>query len=817
MAEWIVSTILEQLTAITIDKAREAWSLVKGAEKEVKRLESNFKALQMELEDAEEREYLDKRLKHWLDKFRDVACDMEDVLDEWEIAVQQLQRDGIESTTSGFVRKWMVCPSISCFSSGSQIVRGYDIATKIKEINRELDQIVNDRVRFELIKKEIKQHKPRLESTSFVDVSELIGRDAVKKDIIRFLLCDERSGNIPTISIVGMGGIGKTALAQLIFNDSRIQAHFSKTIWVCASNPFDLSKTAKAILTELDPHAFAALNEATLQNVLGKITEKLKQTEGKFLFVFDDMWTIHDRDWEPLQAAFKCGVPGSCILVTTRNKSVARQMMSHVVPLELLHEEMCWLILAQKAFRGRNRISCENLEDIGREIANKCGGLPLAAKILGGLLQNKRGREEWQNVLNSVVWKSSFGQEIFSHLLLSYYDLPSPVRQCLSYCAIFSNRGTINKKELIQHWMAHGYLNSDDNVRRESKGEEYFEYLAARSFFQDFNKDADDNIISFEMHDLVHEFVHFLTQHRFVTEKVNGNSTLDLSSKKARHLDLIIQNYKSSPLCIYGIEKLRSLVVVTGDHQISGDVLQGLFSRSKLLRLLEFYLFHLGPGEVVRGMENLIHLRYLSFISCSGLENLPESVCELISLVSLNLRDCPNLEKLPVGIGKLMNLRYLCIEDCPYLTYYPKGIGSLTSLETLSGINMRIDRNDGDQLSIGDLENLDLLGGNLCVRLIGDAIDGNEVKRAKFHKKIHLKRMHIWICSQNLKLEEVLQSLNPPSNLTVVLFDYQKWIKSYDAKIRKIKIKEKIRVALMVQKAAREFLDRFGSGEGPTD
>ncbi|KAK8633973.1 hypothetical protein V6N13_014802 [Hibiscus sabdariffa] len=652
MAESIASVILEQLTAITIDKAREAWSLVRGAEKEVKRLESNFKALQLELEGAEEREYLDKRVKHWLDKFRDVSYDMEDVLDDWETAVLRLQRDGVESCTSCSVRKWKVCPFISCFSSGSQIVRRYDIATKIKEINEELDQIVNDKVRFELIKKETKQHKQRLESTSFVDVSELIGRDAVKEDIIRILLCEERSRNIPTVTIVGMGGTGKTALAQLIYNDSTIQAHFTKTIWVCASNPFDQSQIARAILADLDLDALVSLNTPTLQNILRMITEKLK--EIKFLFVFDDVWTDRDQDWEPLKAAFKYGMLGSWILVTTRNESVARQMeSSQIVPLQLLSEKICWSILAQKALSRRNQ---------------------------------------------------------------------------------------------------------------------------------------------------------FLTEDRFVIEEMTGNSTLDLSSKKARHLRLVIQNYKCSPLYIYGLEKLRSLIV-TSDDKTSGDVLQDLFSQLKLLRLLEFNSFHLRPEEIVPGMENLIHLRYLSLISCSGLENLPEAVCELISLQSLNLRDCLNLKKLAVGISKLINLRYLRIKDCPRLTYYPKGIGNLTSLETLSGIKMRIDGSDCDQLSIGDLENLNLLGGNLRVELIGDAIDWNEAKRAQLRNKIHLKRMDIWICSKSIKEDEVLQALNPPSNFPVVLFDYRKWFDSYDACLKRLNVRENIRVALIVQQAALQLVD----------
>ncbi|KAH1083346.1 hypothetical protein J1N35_023107 [Gossypium stocksii] len=798
MAEAIVSAILERMTAIAINKAVEARSLVQGAEEEVERLETNFKALRLELEDAEEKEYVDERVKLWLDKFRDVSYDMEDVLNEWETAVQQFQTD---PSGSASVRKWKVCPFGSCFSSGSQVVRRYNIATKIKEINEKVDEIVKDKVKFELIQREIKQPK-RPETTSFDVVSELIGRDAMKEEIISILLCEDKCRNVPTITLVGMGGTGKTALAQLIYKDHRIQTHFSRTIWVCASDPFDQTQIAMAILDYLSPDSLISLRTPKLQSILSKISEKL--TREKFLFVFDDVWTDRDQDWEPLKAAFKYGMPGSCILVTTHKDSVARLMESlHVFRLKLLSEEMCWLILSQKAFSGRSQASREILEDIGREIANKCQGLPLAAKTLGGLLQDKQGREEWQNVLNKVIWKSSSAHENFSPLLLSYYDLPSPIRQCLSYFAIFPNSNTIYKDELIQCWMAQGFLNSDDN-RRELIGEDYFKYLATRSFFHDFEEDTSGSIISCKMHDMVHKFVQFLTEHRFVTEEVPRNSTLDISSKRVRHLRLVIQSWDSSPLSICRIEKLRSLVVVSDDEtsgdETSGDALQDLLSRSKLLRFLELDSLHLRPEQIAGGMKNLIYLRYLSLVSCSGLEELPESVCELINLQSLNLRGCLDLKKLAVGMGKLINLRYLCINECPRLSYYPKGIRHLTSLTRLSGIKMRVDQSDGDEFSIGDLENLDLLSGNLCVELIGDAVNWDEANRAKLHKKIYLKRTDIWICSTNIKKEEVFKALNLPSTWPVELFDYKEWLDFDFARFMRIKVKEKMQEKMNMMK-----------------
>ncbi|XVE90037.1 hypothetical protein DITRI_Ditri20bG0044300 [Diplodiscus trichospermus] len=622
-----VSTILKRLSAFAIDKANEAWTIVRGAEEEVKRLELNFKALQYELEDAEEKQYLDKRLKHWLDRLKEVCYDMEDLFEDWKIVVQEMQTadHGAKISTTSFL-KGKVSFFFSLFSF-SEAVKRHDIPTRIKDINEELDQIVKDKKDFKLTKREIIRQTKRPESTSFVDVSKLHGRDEVKEDIIRTFLCgtsEEEGSCIPTISIVGMGGLGKTSVAQLIYNDHRIQTHFHEKIWVCVSDPFDPSKIARAILEALGLGSTISFT-TPLQTLLSKIHEKIK--EKKFFLVLDDVWIDRGQDWEQLKATFQSHISGSRILVTTRKESVAKHMeSSHVFPLGLLSDEICWKILSQKAFIGRNNISCENLEDIGRAIAKKCKGLPLAAINLGGFLQDKLGREEWQNVLDCEIWKLDFAQKyVFTPLLLSYYDLPSAIRPCLLYCAIFPKDEKIDKDELVQRWMAQGYLNSDDNLGIESKGEDYFKYLATRSFFHDFYKDTNGDIIQCKMPDLVHEFVQFLTGYGFVTEEIDEDLTLDLSSKRTRHLRLVFRRcrYFSS---VYGADKLRSLVAVSSEYGIKFDILDNLFSQSRHLRLLEF---HSWVENFSCDIGKLIHLRYLSFVSCIGIKYLAEAVCEL--------------------------------------------------------------------------------------------------------------------------------------------------------------------------------------------
>ncbi|XWS30446.1 hypothetical protein CRYUN_Cryun24cG0118500 [Craigia yunnanensis] len=212
--EALVVSIIQQLVKVTAENAQQELMLVTGVEKEVEKLQSNLKAIQCVLEDAEEKQIRDRSVRLWIERLKEVGYDMEDVLDEWKTAILKLKIDGVES----FYVKKKICSFLTCFAGCSQVVRRHDIATKIKEINEELDEIAKDKDRYELTKSS-ETNQPRLESTSFVDVSKLHGRDEVKNKIVSLLL----GGNdIQTISIVGMGGIGKTALSQLIFHDDKV-------------------------------------------------------------------------------------------------------------------------------------------------------------------------------------------------------------------------------------------------------------------------------------------------------------------------------------------------------------------------------------------------------------------------------------------------------------------------------------------------------------------------------------------------------------------------------------------------------------------
>ncbi|XP_031262154.1 putative disease resistance protein RGA3 [Pistacia vera] len=777
MAEALVSVVLEQLASFARQQIDGQLTLVAGVDDQVRKLTSHFQAIRAVLEDAESRQFKDSGVRDWLDKLKEASYDIDDVLDEWNTSIGKLQLKEVRNASKPMIKK--VCSLIPCYSfCFRKVILPCAIARKIKDLNKTIDVIAVEKNMFGFSLKEGNVEVRRPTTTSLIDVPMVHGRGTDRDELLNKLL--NKSSHEPAISIisiVGMGGIGKTTLAQLVFNDNKVKVHFDERIWVCVSEPFDETRIAKAILESLVKNPLErALVE--LENILQKISQSL---EGKkFFLVLDDVWTEDPKDWEQLMIALKCGSQGSRILITTRKQNVAETIgTTNIIVLGTLSKDESWSLFSQIAFPGEAN---KKLEDIGRKIVAKCKGLPLAIKTLGSLLRFKTNIGEWQSVLDSEMWEiEEVERGIFPPLLLSYYDLSSTLKKCFSYCAIFPKDYEIEKDELIKLWMAQIYLRDERNKDMELIGEEYFESLAVRSFFQDFKKNKyDGSIERYKMHDIVHDFAQFLTKNECFSIEIEiekySESQLKSSLKNVRHSMVTLREEKylfpiegegaSFSLCIYNENKLRSLLVKR-KYKPNKLILSKLFDNLSL-RALQFCFTDI--QEIPREIKKMIHLRYLNLSYNDNLKKLSKELCDLYNLQTLNLNNCGSLRKLPQEMGKLINLRHLII-NYTRIEYMPKGIEGLTCLRTLEHFVRSSSSHGGKACSIESLKNLRNLRC-LGISRLENVVDVGEVKRSNLRNKTNLLSLLLNFAiryDHRLKTDErdemVLEAFEPPPNL----------------------------------------------------
>lgn len=545
-------------------------------------------------------------------------------------------------------------------------------------------------------------------------------------------VCNEsRVQAIPVLPIVGMGGIGKTTLAQHICNHRQVKSYFDLIIWICADD-FDVKRLTKdAIESTSGKHA--KLDH--LESLQRALSEYL--SNKRFLIVVDDVWDDalkeNGQRWKKFCAPFRNVVHGSMMLVTTRSPEVADGVRTmEPFPLHGLTDGVLWDFFKLCAFGSVTSENSLDLERIGRSILPKLKGSPLAAITLGRLLRMNLDISHWENILESELWELKQEEtDILPALRLSYMYLPPHLKRCFSFCAVYPKDHKFKKDHLAEIWVAEGFVKPQGDTPLKDIGSQYFQDLFNRSFFQ---KVAGSYVI----HDLLHDMAQLVSVHDcFIIKSVGDFENVP---QNVRHLYVLPnRDFDSShlvSLCKH--TKLRTLLCKVYMKRISVDsVIGSWFGELRRMRVL----LCSSMSELPDSVGNLKHLRYLEITRAFPLTSLPSGFCCLYNLQGLYANGW-QIKRFPNNFNKLISLQRF---KSGGFNYFPM---CKEVLDAANGIRL--------------IKNMNQFG-ELRIRNLG-AINKDEAAEAKLKNKKSLHTLHLdW--SSSTTSTEAFEVLEPPTSL----------------------------------------------------
>ena len=677
LSEAVVSQAVERITHLLVHETTSLSSV----RDDVQSLRTELMRIKCFLEDADHKKEQDKRMQNWVAEVRDVAFEIEDAIETY---IYKLNSSNV-ITRACHLRR---------------------LRTEICNMEDKLSSIGESRQTYQI---EFGSGGEGGSNTNLRNLRRWSPNDCEEDDVVNMMdisialmtqLMEEKD-RLCVVSIVGMGGLGKTTLAKKVYNDRDVKQHFDCYAWVSISQQYESRYVLSEILiqvgffqsghdtrNDLDKkHKIELLEERGKEReILAKYTEKelissiKDELHGKrYLVVLDDIW--RNEDWDSIKSAFPKGKKGSKVVFTTRIKEVASYADPMSLPIEppFLTSEESWELLRRKAFPKDvygERGCTSKLELLGKEIVEKCGGLPGAIVVLGGLLRTKT-LSEWEKVQRDVNshLKHKFGVE--EMLALSYHDLPFYLKPCFLYlCSFPRDDLEISRRKLIRLWIAEGFIITPTTSRETMKeiAEEYLRELIDRCMIQVGKRDySEAGIKTCRLHDLMRDFCVSKAREENFSEVIQQNekhtttaSSLDphfMCTTRPRRIVV----HRGCNLDTNQIHPhLRSLLCFdVSSHSLVEYV------KSKNLRLLRVLEVRFSRGKleyckVPKEIGNLIHLRYLGMRDADKVK-LPRSIGNLRSLRILNLRD-NNEVTLPSTILRLTRLRYLLL---PFDTCIP--------------------------------------------------------------------------------------------------------------------------------------------------
>ncbi|KAL4336537.1 hypothetical protein AHAS_Ahas12G0020100 [Arachis hypogaea] len=679
----------------------------------VQRLKTALLGAEALVADAEMKQFGNLNVRKWLDSLRDAVYCAEDLLD----AVL------LKATTQKNASFSWWSPSFFINQDRDDMVDKIEgVVTRIEDLGKQKDFLGLEKIL-------TGSSSWRTPSSSLVKGS-VYGREDDKKALIK-MLNDNNEHHLSVIAIVGIGGVGKTTLAQWLYNNQEeFMKRFDLKAWVCVSEKFEVVETTRNVIKQIHGGTCSLDDFNSLHKAL-----KEELSNKKFFIVLDDVWSDDGDKWSNFMTPFQYGKKGSIVLLTTREENVASAVQNcRPYFLKKLSEDYCWSVFAENAsFPQSNGRAA--LEEIGKKIVKKCDGLPLAAETLGRLLRTKHDVEEWKKILTSHIWEFSVEKsKIIPALLISYFHLSPYLKRCFVYCALYPKDYQFEKDELILLWIAEDLLPPPKRGESlEEVGCECFDELTSRLFFTGI----DDYFV---MHDLLHDLAIFPAGDFYCNSEELGKE--EEIKIQTRHLFVDLSHCSSKLYnSISKVESLRTLLLFANFSSPNCNTEAAtceILSKCKYLRVLLLKKFDEVPNLLI---GELIHLRYLN-LSWTYIKTLPESLCSLCNLQTLKLYYCSKLTTLPSGLHNLVSLRHLDIRGTS-LEEMPRKMSKLKELYVLSSFVVGKHEDNGIQ-ELGGLENLH---GPLEIKKLENIVDVEQAESAKIMDKKHIDELWLEWCS----------------------------------------------------------------------
>ncbi|TVU04736.1 hypothetical protein EJB05_47868, partial [Eragrostis curvula] len=534
----VVKMVISKTTDALVQQVTRMW----GVDGDRCKLERRLLAVHRVLADAEEKAETDLAVRRWMKDLKAVAYRADDVLDHFQYEALRREVQGRQS---------MASKVLSNFTRHSPLWFRFKVSWELKNVLDKIDGLVEEMNKFGLVvREEVPQVTYHRQTHSALDESaEIFGRDNEKEAVVNLLLDQQDQRRVQVLPIIGMGGLGKTTLAKMVFNDSRVQKQFELKMWYCVSENFEATAVVRSVIE------LATNGRCELPNNIELLRGRLQEVLGRkrFLLVLDDVWNEDERKWEedlkPLLCSSSHG-SGSMIVVTSRSQRVASIMGTHS-PYELvcLNEDDSWKLFSKKAFCTEAEEHTE-LVAIGRRIVSKCKGLPLALKTMGGLMSSTQQVQDWVAVADSNIRDTSRGKDEVMHDYV------------------------MQKDKLIQLWMANSFIHEEGMKNLTTKGEEIFDELVWRSFLQDVKEYQFDIsgkggvmwlAIGCKMHDLMHDLA---TE---VTEECGPAQKSIQEKRDIRHMKISSRGLKKIKGLLKSTSSLRTLLI---DESIYQDLIE---------------------------------------------------------------------------------------------------------------------------------------------------------------------------------------------------------------------------------------------------